>query len=193
MNKKYFDVLEKLKKIGAVAVLNSGLPSVAVSIAKKLEQKGITALEIAYRDYARLDYADECIRAIRDEVPSMLVGAASILNVKFAKKAKKAGAQFILSAGFNPSTVKWCIRHGVPIFPGVCSPGEIEQGIELGLSVFKFFPAEVLGGVDFLKALAGPYPEAKFIVSGGLNASNSQNYVSCSNVIAVSGSWLANV
>ena len=193
MNKNYFDVLKKISEAGSVAVLNSGLPSMAVSVAKKLKENGIFALEIAYRDYEHLDYADECIRAIRDEVPDMLVGAASILNVKFARRAKKAGAQFILSAGFNPSTVKWCIRHKIPIFPGVCSPGEIEQGLEFGLSVFKLFPAETLGGIDFLKALAGPYPEVKFIVSGGLNSSNFEKYASCSNVLAVSGSWLAKV
>ena len=93
--------------------------------------------------------------------------------------------------GFNPETVKWCVNHDMPVIPGVATPGEIEQAMQFGLTYLKLFPVTVLGGTDFLKALKGPYPQIKFMVSGGVNEQNWEQFLSLDNVFAVSGSWLA--
>ena len=137
-----------------------------------------------------LDGSDECIRAVRETVPEMLVGAATVTSPKLARRAIKAGAQFILSAGFNPKTVSYCVRKNFPVYPGIAVPGEIEQAMAFGLKLLKIFPVSVLGGTSYLKALSGPYPEVNFIVSGGLNAKNEDEYRTMNNVAAVSGSYL---
>lgn len=183
-------ILDKIEEAASIAVVQTTLPAEAVVIAKRLLENGVKAMEIAYRDSENYDGSDECIRAVRDEVPEILVGAATITNAKLAKRAIKAGAQFILTAGFNPETVKYCVGKDFPIFPGVATPGEIEQAMGYGLYVLKLFPVEVLGGVKYLKALSGPYPDVKFIVTGGVNQENVEQYKNCENVLAVSGSFL---
>ncbi len=170
--------------------MQTTLPAEAVVIAKKLLEKGVKAMEIAYRDMENLEGSDECIRAVRGEVPEILIGGATITSSKLAKRAVKAGSQFLLSAGFNYKTVKYCVKHNIPVYPGVAVPGEIEQGISFGLSVFKIFPIEILGGTKYLSALSGPYPEVRFIVSGGINNQNFAEYKNQKNVAAVSGSYL---
>ena len=184
-------VNEILQRSQKIAVVQVSLPALAVKKAQSLLESGINAMEIAYRDLENFDATDECIRAIRDQVPGMNIGAATITNPGLAKRAKKAGAQFIFSAGFNPDTVKWCVNHGMPVIPGVATPGEIEQAMQFGLTYLKLFPVTVLGGTDFLKALKGPYPQIKFMVSGGVNEQNWEQFLSLDNVFAVSGSWLA--
>ncbi|MBQ5472433.1 MAG: bifunctional 4-hydroxy-2-oxoglutarate aldolase/2-dehydro-3-deoxy-phosphogluconate aldolase [Treponema sp.] len=190
--KKQEQINSLLEEIGVVAVVQTSLPAMAVQTAKKLLNKGVKAMEIAYRDLNNFDASDECIRAIREQVPEMLVGGATITSPELAKRAYKAGAQFVFSAGFNPKTVSWCVKHNFPIIPGVVTPGEIEQALGFNLSLLKLFPVSVLGGVDYLKALKGPYPQVKFLVSGGVNENNVELYRSCSNVKVVSGSWLSN-
>lgn len=184
-------VNEILQKSQKIAVVQVSLPALAVKKAQSLLESGINAMEIAYRDLENFDATDECIRAIRDQVPKMNVGAATITNPKLAKRAKKAGAQFIFSAGFNTKTVKWCVKHNMPVIPGVATPGEIEQAMQYGLTFLKLFPVAVLGGTEYLKALKGPYPQVKFMVSGGVNEQNWEQFASLDNVFAVSGSWLA--
>lgn len=188
MKKQY--VMDKLiVSAGAIAVLQTSLPAQAIYVAKELLKSGIKAMEIAYRDLENLDGSDECIRAVRESVPEMLVGAATITSPKLAKRAVKAGAQFILSAGFNPKTVLYCVRKNFPVYPGIATPGEIEQAMDFGLKLLKIFPVSVLGGTSYLKALSGPYPEVRFIVSGGINKSNETEYRNMNNVAAVSGSY----
>ena len=189
MKKQYF-MDELVKKAGKIAVVQTTLPAEAVAIAKKLLEKGVTAMEIAYRDLENLEGSDECIRAVREQAPEILVGAATITSPKLAKRAAKTGAQFLLSAGFNRETVKYCVKHNIPIYPGVATPGEIEQAISFRLSVVKIFPVEILGGTKYLSALAGPYPDICFIVSGGINAENCNEYKNLKNVAALSGSYL---
>ncbi len=181
---------ELILEVGKIAVVSTTEPKEAVSIAKCLLEKGVGAMEIAYRDLNNFDGADNCIRAIRAEVPNMLVGAATVICPKLAARAKKAGAQFVLSAGFNFKTVKYCVKHNIPIFPGVATAGEIENALSFGLSILKIFPIEVLGGIKYLNALSGPYPQVKFIVSGGINEINCAFYAKTKNVAAVSGSYL---
>lgn len=182
---------ELIAEAGEIAVVSTSLPAEAVVIAKRLFEKGVKAVEIAYRDLENLEGTDECIRAVRDEVPEILCGGATVTSAGLAKRAKKAGAQFVLSAGFNPETVKWCVKHDFPVYPGTATPGEIEQCLAFGLCTVKLFPVEVLGGVKYLKALSGPYPQVKFVVSGGVNSENAAEYKALENVAAVSGSYLS--
>ena len=188
--KKQFLMDELIAEAGEIAVVQTSLPAEAVMIAKKLLEKGVKAMEIAYRDLENLEGSDECIRAVREQVPEILVGGATITCPKLARRAVKSGAQFLLSAGFNYNTVKYCVRHNIPVYPGIATPGEIERAIEFGLSVLKIFPVEILGGTKYLAALSGPYPEVRFIVSGGINSQNCENYKTLVNVAAVSGSYL---
>ena len=188
-NQKIMD--EKIKACGAVAVCSVYESAEAVELARLLLSKNIGAMEIAYRKLDSFDKSDECIRAVRKNVPEMLVGAATVVNSSIARRAFKAGAQFILSPGYNPSTVSFCLCHKIPVYPGVLTPSEIERALENGLTLLKFFPAEPAGGIPYLKALSGPFPQVSFIVSGGLNAENEKNYRQLSNVSAVSGSWLS--
>lgn len=191
MNRKQIECDEKIAQAGGIAVLSAVTPEEAVLKAGKLLSAGIRALEIPYRGKDFFDAADACIRAVRREVPEMLVGAATVINPVIARRAVKAGAQFILSPGFNPRTVRYCLHHSIPVYPGVATSSEIERALEFGLSTLKYFPAESLGGVKMLSALAGPFPQVRFIVSGGLNAQNAEEYKKCRNVAVVSGSWLS--
>lgn len=188
-----YEMDKKISDAGAVAVVQTESAREAVSIAKRLYENGTGALEIAYRNPDFFDVADECIRLIRKEVPQILVGGATVINPELAERAFSAGAQFVLSPGLNPSTVEWCLSKGLPVYPGVCTPSEVEQALAFGLKTLKFFPAECCGGTGMLKALKGPFPGVKFIVSGGLNQNNFEEYKKLSNVCAVSGSWLSKV
>lgn len=191
MNRKQIECDEKIAQAGGIAVLSAVTPEEAVLKAGKLLSAGIRALEIPYRGKDFFDAADACIQAVRREVPEMLVGAATVINPAIARRAVKAGAQFILSPGFNPRMVRYCLHHSIPVYPGVATSSEIERALEFGLSTLKYFPAESLGGVKMLSALAGPFPQVRFIVSGGLNAQNAEEYKKCRNVAVVSGSWLS--
>ena len=163
MNRKQIECDEKIAQAGGIAVLSAVTPEEAVLKAGKLLSAGIRALEIPYRGKDFFDAADACIQAVRREVPEMLVGAATVINPVIARRAVKAGAQFILSPGFNPRTVRYCLRHSIPVYPGVATSSEIERALEFGLSTLKYFPAESLGGVKMLSALAGPF--RRFVLS----------------------------
>jgi Entner-Doudoroff aldolase len=120
----------------------------------------------------------------------MLLGAGTVTSLDLAKKAVAAGATYIVSPGFNPSVVDWCVANNVPVVPGVCTPSDIEQGLARNLSVLKFFPAEASGGINMLKNFAGPFPQLKFMPTGGINLDNLADYAKTSNVLAVGGSWM---
>lgn len=188
--KKQYLMDELIAEAGEIAVVQTTLPAEAVHIARTLLEKGVKAMEIAYRDPENQEGSDECIRAVREQVPEMLAGAATITSPEVARRAVKAGAQFLLSAGFNWKTVKYCVSRNIPVYPGAATPGEIEQALGLGLSVLKIFPVEILGGTKYLDALKGPYPCVRFIVSGGINSQNCAEYKKLENVLAVSGSYL---
>lgn len=188
--KKQYLMDELIAEAGEIAVVQTTLPAEAVHIARTLLEKGVKAMEIAYRDPENQEGSDECIRAVREQVPEMLAGAATITSPEVARRAVKSGAQFLLSAGFNWKTVKYCVFRNIPVYPGVATPGEIEQALGLGLSVLKIFPVEILGGTKYLDALKGPYPCVRFIVSGGINSQNCAEYKKLENVLAVSGSYL---
>lgn len=175
-----------LRSTGIIPVIKISDVNAAVPMAKALKKGGINAAEVTFRTAA----AAESIKRIADELPDMFVCAGTILTVEQAKLAVAAGAKAIISPGTNPEVVKWCLDNNVPVYPGCATPSEVEQAIRLGLKIVKLFPAEVVGGVSMLKALAGPYSDMKFMPTGGINPQSVKEYLALSNVVACGGSWL---
>lgn len=158
----------------------------AVPMAKALVEGGIPVAEVTFRT----DAAADVIRAMAEQVPEILVGAGTVHTVAQAQTAIEAGAKFIVTPGFQPDVVRWCVEHQVDIVPGTAVPSDIEQAISFGLSVCKFFPAEAYGGVKTLKALKGPYADIRFMPTGGVSLDNMNDYLALSNVAAVGGSFM---
>ncbi len=180
------DVLKEIGLRGIVPVIALNRAEDAVPLAKALCAGGLPVAEVTFRTAA----AEDSIRAISRELPGMILGAGTVLTVEQAERAAAAGAKFIVCPGFNPTVVDYCIAHHIPVTPGVNSPSQVEQGLERGLKVLKFFPAEASGGTAMLKALAGPYKNVKFIPTGGVNPDNMSDYLKLANVHAVGGSWM---
>lgn len=175
-----------IHNIGIVPVVVLNNADNAVGLAKALVKGGLPTAEITFRT----DAAEESIKRIAKEVPEILVGAGTITSIEMAKKAVAAGAKYLVSPGLNPNVVRWCIDNKVTIFPGITSPSQIEQGMEMGLTTLKFFPAEASGGINMLKSFASPYGKMKFMPTGGVNEKNVNDYLSLKNVIACGGSWI---
>lgn len=175
--------LQALKIVPVIALEDAGD---AEALAKALQTGGIPAAEITFRAAA----AEETIRRMRAAYPELLIAAGTVLNGAQVKAAKKAGADFIVSPGFNPNTVKACQDEGIVITPGVNNPMAIEAALEMGLTTLKFFPAEASGGVAMLKALLAPYAMLKIMPTGGINAQNIREYLAIKNVVACGGSWM---
>ena len=178
-------VLEKIGAIGIVPVIKIDDVEKAVPLAKALCEGGLPVAEVTFRT----EEAEEAIKRITAEVPEMLVGAGTVLTTEQVDRAVNAGAQFIVSPGLNPRVVKYCVEKGVPITPGTANASDIEQAIELGLDVVKFFPAGSLGGVSTIKALAAPYTKMKFMPTGGVNAKNLNDYLSFRSWPAAAPGW----
>lgn len=179
-------VLEKLNKIGIVPVVKIDRVEDAVPLAKALCAGGLPCAEVTFRT----DAAAGAIKAMTEQFPDMCVGAGTVLNAEQVDAAIEAGSQFIVSPGLNPKTVKYCIEKNIPITPGTSSPSDIEQAIELGLDVVKFFPAEQSGGLAKIKAMAAPYVNMKFMPTGGITAKNLTTYLDFDKIIACGGSWM---
>jgi 2-dehydro-3-deoxyphosphogluconate aldolase/(4S)-4-hydroxy-2-oxoglutarate aldolase len=181
------ETLKRLGEYGVVPVVKIEKAADAADLGRALAAGDLPVAEITFRTAA----AEEAIRTINREVPEVLLGAGTVLSVEQAKKALGAGAKFIVAPGFNPKVVDFCIGQGVPVIPGVCTPSEIEQALERGLEVLKFFPAGASGGLDFLKAIAAPYGGVQFVPTGGVDPSNLKEYISFNRVHAVGGTWIA--
>lgn len=151
-----------------------------------LVKGGLPAAEITFRTSA----AEQAIRALARR-GDLLVGAGTVLNTEQADRAIDAGAQFLVAPGTNPRVVEHVLKRGATMVPGVATPSEIEQAMSLGVSTLKFFPAETMGGVAALKALAGPYPDVQFVPTGGITSDSLPAYLKLSSVVACGGSWLA--
>ncbi|MFA6784812.1 MAG: bifunctional 4-hydroxy-2-oxoglutarate aldolase/2-dehydro-3-deoxy-phosphogluconate aldolase, partial [Sphaerochaeta sp.] len=180
------ELFSQIHNIGLVPVVKIDDASKAEGLAGALIKGGLPCAEVTFRTAA----AEEAIKRISKAYPEMLVGAGTVINLEYAKKAVAAGAKFIVSPGFNPTVVDWCLENNIPVVPGVCTPSDIEQGLARGLTTLKFFPAEVSGGVDMLKNLAGPFPQLMFMPTGGISLANLASYAKQSNVLAVGGSWM---
>ena len=173
-------------RILSAAVIDD--PAHAVPLARALLAGGLGIMEVTFRNA----HAGECIRRIRSEVPAMTVGAGTLLTPAQIDEAIKAGAQFGVSPGFNPTVVRHAVAAGFPFAPGVLTPGEMEQSLDLGCPVVKFFPAAAAGGPDFIKSIAAPYAHKalRLIPLGGIGEKNLADYLALPLVVAVGGSWL---
>ena len=183
---KFAEIYNKIGEVGIIPVIKLNRVEDAIPLANALLAGGIPVAEVTFRTEA----AAEGIALIRREIPQMLVGAGTVLTTEQANAAIQAGAQFVVSPGSNGKIIDKVCDSGVVMIPGVATPTEIEAAMGRGLSVVKFFPAEALGGVAMLKALAGPYPQMKFVPTGGISASNMKDYLQQKNVLAVGGSWM---
>ena len=154
-------------------------------MAKALCEGGLPCAEVTFRTAA----AEESIKKITEAYPEMLVGAGTVLTTAQVDKAA-AGAKFIVSPGFDPEIVDYCLKKEIPVFPGCITPSEVAQAVKRGLKVVKFFPAAQFGGISTIKALASPYVGLKFMPTGGVNAKNLGEYLGCNAIAACGGSWM---
>jgi len=180
------DLLEKLGVLGVVPVVEIERAEDAVELGKALMAGGLPCAEITFRTAA----AEEAIRRISSSLPEIIIGAGTVLSVDQANRAVSAGAQFIVSPGFNQKVVDWCLQNEIPVTPGVLTPTEIDMALDRGLKILKFFPAEAMGGIAVLKAISAPYRGVKFIPTGGISKDNLADYLALPSVHCCGGSWL---
>jgi 2-dehydro-3-deoxyphosphogluconate aldolase/(4S)-4-hydroxy-2-oxoglutarate aldolase len=179
-------VLATLGDLGLVPVVAIERAEDAVQLGRALVAGGLPCAEITFRTAA----AQQAIESIASSLPEITLGAGTVLTVEQADRAISAGAQFIVSPGFNAKVVDWCLETGVPVTPGVATPTEIEMALDRGLEILKFFPAEAMGGTKTLKAISAPYAGVRFIPTGGVNLDNLAEYLSLPSVHCCGGSWL---
>ena len=175
-----------LSKAGVIPVAVMDDPDKAVLTADALIRGGLPCVEVTFRT----DAAEESIKLISKTFPQMMVGAGTVISIEQVKRAAEAGAGFIVSPGFDDEVVQYCLLHDIPIFPGCVTPSEIMQAVKRGLSVLKFFPSEQFGGLEAINALGGPFPNVKFIPTGGINTDNLAAYLKSDRVFACGGTWL---
>jgi len=180
------DVFTRLQQLRLIPMVVMDKAEHAAAFGDVLVRGGLPVAEITFRTPA----AEQSVRALADR-GDMLVGAGTILSTEQADRAIDAGAQFLVSPGTNPKVVEYVLKRGLPMVPGVATPSEIELATSLGAPALKFFPAETMGGVAALKAFAGPYPDARFIPTGGITPELLPQYLRLPSVVACGGSWLA--
>lgn len=180
------DLAERFHEVGVVPVVVLEDAKDAVPLAQALVEGGLPCAEVTFRTAA----AEESIRLMAEKFPEMLVGAGTVLTTEQVDVAVKAGAKFIVSPGFDPEIVDYCLKKEIPVLPGCISPSEVAQAVKRGLKTVKFFPAEQAGGVAMIKAMVAPYTGIKFMPTGGINAKNLEDYLSFDKIICCGGSWM---
>lgn len=183
------EIADRMHRTGVFAVLVVDRADDAVPLAQSLLAGGIDVMELTLRTPAAVD----ALRKIKAEVPQMIAGIGTILTPAQVQEVTAAGAVFGVAPGMNPRVVKAAQEIGLPFAPGVATPSDIEQALECGCRLLKFFPAEPSGGVTYLKAMAAPYAHLKlrYLPLGGLDANNIDRYVAEPLVHAIGGSWIA--
>ncbi len=180
------DILKQIGNTGIVPVVVLNKVSDAVPLADALIKGGLPCAEVTFRT----DAAEGAIKEISKKFPQMFVGAGTVLTTEQVDRAIGAGAKFIVSPGFNPKVVEYCLKNNYPICPGIMTPTELEMALGFGLDVVKFFPAENAGGLKMIKAMSAPYTMMKFMPTGGINATNVRDYLACDKILACGGSWM---
>ena len=186
--KKSLETAETLAGIKIVPVLVLENVHTGLKMCKVLVENGLPAAEVTFRTSA----AEEIIREAAKEFPELYLGAGTILNSVDLHRAFDAGAKFAVAPGFNPTVIKEAVENDFAFAPGVCTPSEVEQAVELGCKFLKFFPAEAAGGVKMLKSIIAPYRHLgiRFMPTGGVTAANAADYLAVKEVAAVGGTWL---
>ncbi len=180
------DMLKQLSLAGLVPVIKVKRAEDAVPLCTALKNGGLPVAEITFRTEA----AEEAIRLVHAALPDVLLGAGTVLTCEQADRAWAAGAGYIVSPGLNPEVVRHCVEKGYPVLPGCANPSDIEAALSLGLNTVKFFPAEALGGLKLIKAMAAPYGNVKFVPTGGINEKNLPEYLAFPKIAACGGSWM---
>ena len=180
------NVSEQIAKIGIVPVVVLNDVKDAEPLAKALVEGGLPCAEVTFRT----DAAEESIKIMSEKFPDMFVGAGTVLTIDQVNRAVNAGAKFIVSPGFDPEIVDYCISKDIPVYPGIITPSELAQAVKRGLKVVKFFPAEAFGGLNTIKNLAAPYNMVKFMPTGGVNPKNVEDYLNYDKIVACGGTWM---
>ena len=180
-------LIEQIRQTRLIPVIVIEDAKQAEPLARALTEGGLPCAEVTYRTAA----AGEALRRMTAAFPEMLIGAGTVLTPDQARSARDAGAKFVVAPGFNPAVVDYCQANDIPVFPGVATPTEVEMALGKGLKIVKFFPAEPMGGLPFLKAIAAPYVDVEFIPTGGVTEKNVQEYLAFKRVVACGGSWMA--
>ncbi|MBO6258649.1 MAG: bifunctional 4-hydroxy-2-oxoglutarate aldolase/2-dehydro-3-deoxy-phosphogluconate aldolase [Succinivibrio sp.] len=180
------NVFQTISEYGVVPLVTLDDPNDAVPLAHALVDAGFPIAEVTFRTAA----GGEGIKRMAKEVPEIIVGSGTVHDVDHAKETKDNGGKFVITPGFNPKVVDWCLKNDMPVCPGTVTPADLEQALDFGLKVVKFFPAEAYGGIKTLKALAGPYASLKFVPTGGVGLNNLLDYLSLPNVAAAGGSFI---
>lgn len=177
---------EQFYDFGVVPVVVLDDAGDALPLAEALIRGGLPCAEVTFRT----DAAEESIRLMSTAWPEMLVGAGTVLTVEQVDRAVAAGAKFIVSPGFDPEIVDYCLERNIPVLPGCITPSEVAQAVKRGLKTIKFFPAQQAGGLPMLKAMAAPYTMVKFMPTGGISAQNLKDYLGFDRVLCCGGSWM---
>lgn len=180
------EILNRVREIGIVPVVVLEDARDAAPLGKALLEGGLPCAEVTFRTAC----AEECIRIMSSEYPELLVGAGTVLTTEQVDRAVAAGAKFIVSPGFDPEVVDYCLEKNILVLPGCVTPSEVAQAVKRGLKVVKFFPAEQFGGLATLKALAAPYVGLSFMPTGGIGPKNVREYLSYDRLVACGGSWM---
>ena len=181
------DIDQRISEIGVVPVIKLNNPERdAANLAKALCEGGVPVAEVTFRAAG----ADMAIRLMREACPDMLVGAGTVLTTEQVDKAIAAGAQFVVTPGFDPELVAYCQKNDLPIYPGCTTPTDYHAALKFGLKVLKFFPAEQSGGLAKIKAMSAPFPMFKVMPTGGISLKNLKEYLSCPVICACGGSYM---
>lgn len=179
--------IDRLAICGVLPVVELRSLEMAVPLAIALRDAGLPCIEITFRTI----HAAAAIERIRISVPEVLVAAGTVLNVADADAALSAGAQLIVAPGSNRRVIDFVRGRDVPMVPGIVTPTEIEDNLERGVQLMKFFPAEATGGVAYLRALAAPFPAVRFMPTGGIRPATLASYLALPSVVACGGTWIA--
>ncbi len=179
-------IIKRIEKLGILPVIVMESAEDASWLGETLCKVGLTCAEVTFRTKA----AEKVIKELSGRFPKMIVGAGTVLSTEQVEKAINAGAQFIVSPGFDENIVKYCLDRKITVVPGVCTPSDIQKAYSYGLNVIKFFPAEITGGLPAIKALAAPYPMMRFIPTGGITLEDMHKYLEDKRVLAVGGSFM---
>ena len=180
------DIIKAIGEIGLVPVVKINDAQDALPLANALIEGGLPVAEITFRT----DAAAESIAAIAKEFPEMIVGAGTVLTRAQVDAAMEAGSTFIVSPGLNPDTLDYALSKGALMMPGISGASGVEAALARGINTVKFFPAEPAGGLPYIKALAGPYADVKFMPTGGINLTNLATYLACPSILACGGTWM---
>lgn len=184
--KNHIEIFEKIGKLKIVPVVVLEKADAAKSLGEILVNNNLPCAEVTFRTSATV----KILNTLRKNFPSMLLGAGTVLTSEDANKAMDAGASFIVSPGFDPKLVEYCLNKNYPVVPGVATASEIQVARSMGLKVLKFFPASNLGGITMIKTLSAPFRDIQFLPTGGINKDNILEFLALESVIACGGTWL---